>query len=318
MSRRRKNEFEDSLCMNMFTWRQYFDRLRELSMTMFEWTGLPKSVDERFLEKTLFERGNAVFFFDEDLDIVKGETGSYLALQSANYGKFDVYNVPRERRAYASNGYQKQLDDTNSVIIYNNYLRKSSRLDVEMFSKRLYNIDRAIDTNINAQKTPILLLCDENERLSYLNLYKEYDGNAPVIKGAKGMDLNGFTVLKTDAPFVASDLYTLKMEYWNEALTYLGISNVNTTKKERMVTDEVIRNMGGTIASRYSRLEMRRQACEKINEMFGLDIWCDYRADYREADDEFMITGETEDGDITQMVTDLNTNTHPDGKRGSK
>ena len=284
---RRKNEFEDSLCMNMFTWRQYFDRLRELSMTMFEWKGLPDTVDERFLEKTLFERGSALFFQDEEI--------GYLALQSSNYGNFNVYNVPKDRRAFASNGYQRQLDDTNSVIIYNNYLRKNNRLDVEMFSKRLYNIDRAIDTNINAQKTPILLLCEENERLTYLNLYKEYDGNAPVIKGTKGMDLDGFTVLKTDAPFVAQDLYQLKSEYWNEALTYLGISNVNTTKKERMITDEVIRNMGGTIASRYSRLEMRRQACEHINKMFGLDVWCDYRADYNEIVDNFINKNESSD-----------------------
>ena len=120
---------------------------------------------------------------------------------------------------------------------------------------------------------------------------------------------NCHTVLKTDAPFVARDLYELKSEYWNEALTYLGISNVNTTKKERMVTDEVIRNMGGTIASRYSRLEMRRQACEQINKMFGLDIWCNYRADYREADGEIMLTGDTEDNAVKQMVADLNTDT---------
>ena len=73
MGRRHKNEFEDSLAMNMFTWRQYFDRLRELSMTMFEWTNLPKTVDERFLEKTLFERGNCIFFFDEDLDMPDSE-----------------------------------------------------------------------------------------------------------------------------------------------------------------------------------------------------------------------------------------------------
>lgn len=293
MGRRHKNEFEDSLCMNMFTWRQYFDRLRELSMTMFEWTGLPETVDERFLEKTLFERGNALFFRDDELDLVDGVKGSYLALQSANYGQFNVYNIPKKRRAFASNGYQRQLNDTDSVIIYNNYLRKNSRLDVEMFAKRLYNIDRAIDTNINAQKTPILLLCDENERLSYLNLYKEYDGNAPVIKGTKGMDLNGFTVLKTDAPWVASDLYELKAQYWNEALTYLGISNVNTVKKERMVTDEVIRNLGGTFASRYSRLQMRQQACEQINKMFGLNIWCEYRMDY----DEELVMGSESEGD---------------------
>lgn len=282
--RKHRTGFGESLDMNMYSWRQYFDRLRELSMVMFEWTGLPDTVDERFLEKTLFERGNCIFFRDE----VIGE----LALQSANYGQFDVYNVPQRRRAFASNGYQKDLTADDSVIIYNNYLRTNSRLDVEMFAKRLYNIDRAIDTNINAQKTPILLLCEENERLSYLNLYKEYDGNAPVIKGTKGLDLNGFTVLKTDAPWVASDLYELKTQYWNEALTYLGISNISNVKKERMITDEVTRNLGGTYASRYSRLEMRRQACEKINAMFGLNVWCDYREDYQIVPDDTVTESE--------------------------
>ena len=287
---RRKTAFEDSLQMNNFTWRMYFDRLMELSMVMFDWKNVPDTIDVRFLELTLFRNGCAIFFKDEDLDLVEGQKGSFLALPSANYGKFNVYNVPMDRRAYASNGYQKNLTNKDSVIIYNNYLRTNSRLMVEMFAKRLYNIDRAVDTNTNAQKTPILLLCDENERLTYINMYKEYDGNAPVIKGTKGMDLNGFTVLKTDAPYVADKLYQLKTEIWNEALTYLGISNVNTSKKERLLTDEVIRNMGGTIASRYSRLEMRRQACEKINQMFGLDMWCDYREDYNEVVDNFINT----------------------------
>ena len=76
----------------------------------------------------------------------------------------------------------------------------------------------------------------------------------------------------------------MKTRIWNEALTYLGISNVNTVKKERLISDEVVRNSGGTIASRYSRLESRRQACEQINKMFGLDIWCDYREDYQSLD----------------------------------
>ena len=279
MGRRQRTEFEDSLRMNNFTWRQYFNRLMELSMVMFEWENVPDTIDVRFLELTLFRNGSAIFFKDEVL--------GYLALASANYGKFDVYNVPRERRAYSSNSYQKQLTNEDSVIIYNNYLRTNSRLDVEMFAKRLYNIDRAIDTNINAQKTPIILLCDENERMTYINLYKEYDGNSPLIKGTKGLDLNGFTVLKTDAPYVADKLQMMKTELWNEALTYLGISNVNTTKKERLVTDEVIRNMGGTIASRYSRLEMRRQACEKINDMFGLNMTCNYREDFNHIIDNY-------------------------------
>ena len=113
----------------------------------------------------------------------------------------------------------------------------------------------------------------------------QYDGNMPVIKAQKSLNPNAFTVLNTDAPYVADKLYQLKTQIWNEALTSLGISNINITKKERLITDEVTRNQGGTIASRYSRLQSRREACKKINDMFGLDIWCDYREDFQEIEE---------------------------------
>lgn len=286
MSRRKKDrQFWESAIMNNSTFRQYYNRIVELSISMFEWKNLPDSIDPRFLELTLFTDGQAVFFEDEVM--------GYLALQNAMGGGFDVYRIPTKRRAYAVNGYQKQLDENDSVIIYNNYLHTNSMLDAQMFAKRLYNLDRAIDVNANAQKTPILLLCDDSERLTLENMYMQYDGNKPVIKGVKGLNPNAFTVLKTDAPYVADKLYQLKTQIWNEALTYLGISNINIQKKERLITDEVTRNQGGTIASRYSRLQSRREACKKINDMFGLDIWCDYREDFQQIDnDDDTINGD--------------------------
>ena len=65
----------------------------------------------------------------------------------------------------------------------------------------------------------------------------------------------------------------------------MGISNINIQKKERLITDEVTRTQGGTIASRYSRLQARREAVEKINAMFGTNISVDYREDFQEIDD---------------------------------
>lgn len=295
---RRHNDtnFVESALMNNRTYLQYYNRLTELALSMFDWQNLPESVDARYLEMCLFGKGLAVFFKDEEL--------GYLALNCSINNQWNVYNVPTGRRAYASNGYQNNLTDKDSVIIYNNFMRTNSMLDVEMFSKRLYNLDRAIDVNANAQKTPVLIQCDESQRLTMKNLYKQYEGNEPFIFGTKGLDVSGVKVLTTGAPYVADKLYQLKTEIWNEALTYLGISNTNVTKKERMISDEVIRNMGGIIASRYSRLEARRQACEQINKMFGLDIWCDYRAD-----DEVMLSGQTEDGQGKLLVADLNTDT---------
>ena len=275
---KRDGKFWQSARRNNATYLQYYMHLTELAMSMFEWKNLPDTVDARFLELTLFEDGQIVFFNDEEL--------GFLCLQCAVNGGFNVYRIPTNRRAYAVNGYQKNLTENDSVIIYNNFLRTNSMLDVRNFAERLYNIDRAIDVNINAQKTPILIKCDEQQRLTMLNTYQQYDGNQPVIFGDKALDTNAFQVLNTGAPLVADRLYELKTQLWNECLTYLGISNINVQKKERLITDEVIRNQGGTIASRYSRLEARRQACEQINRMFGLDIECNYREDYRNIADD--------------------------------
>lgn len=176
-----------------------------------------------------------------------------------------------------------------------------------LYAKKLYNLDRILDVNTNAQKTPVLISVSETQRLTAENVYQKWDGNQPVIFGDKELDPNMLRVLKTDAPYVADKIYQLKTQYWNEALTYLGISNLNVQKKERLVSDEVTRSQGGTIASRYSRLQARREACDKINKMFGLDIWVDYREDFREADDEVMFSGQTGDGTMSNMAIDLRT-----------
>lgn len=170
---KKDGKFWQSARRNNATYLQYYMHLAELAMSMFEWKNLPDTVDARFLELTLFEDGQIVFFKDEEL--------GFLCLQCAVNGGFNVYRIPTNRRAYAVNGYQKNLTENDSVIIYNNFLRTNSMLDVRNFAERLYNIDRAIDVNINAQKTPILIKCDEQQRLTMLNTYQQYDGNQPVI-----------------------------------------------------------------------------------------------------------------------------------------
>lgn len=287
MGKKRDRFFWESAQMNNRTYLYYYNRLMELAISMFEWKGLPDSVDPRFLELTLFADGKALYFNDD----VMGD----LALQMTYGGSFSVYRIPKDRRAYAVTGYNRQLDDKNSVIIFNNLLHTNTMCDMEMFARRLYNIERTIDVNVNAQKTPVLVQATESQRLTMKNLYKEYEGNEPFIFGDKNLDINGMKVMKTDAPFVADRLMQLKFQVWNEAMTYLGISNVNMHKKERLLNDEVTRNMGSTVASRYSRLEARRQACEQINKMFNLEVSVDYREDVQVIADianDPMIEGE--------------------------
>lgn len=290
MGRRGRKAQSEAFLQNQRTYLQYVNRLTELSISMFDWKNLPSTIDARFLELALFNDGMAVFFKDEVM--------GYLGLQVMIGGKLDVYRIPITRTAFSQNGYQMKLDPSNSVIIFNNMLHTNSILDVQEMSKRLYEIQRTIDVNVIQQKTPKIITCTENQRLVMKNLYAQYMGNEPFIFGDKNLDLSGIKTLDTTSPYVADKLYELKTQYWNEALTYLGISNVNTVKKERMITDEVQRNLGGTIASRYSRLFMRQQACEQINEMFGLNISVEYREDMQVLD--------TYDADKAELSNETN------------
>lgn len=264
--------FDESLVTNDATYMQYVRRFTELAISMFEWKNLPDTVDPRYMEYALFINGAVVYFRDEEI----GD----LCLDCITKGQLNVYGYPIRRRAYSRyNNYTVDLTEQDSVIIWNNMIRTNSVLDMRMYAKRLYNLDRIIDVNANAQKTPVLVQATEKQRLTMLNLYQKYEGNEPFIFGDVNLDLNNLKVLKTDAPYIADKIYTLKTEIWNEALTHLGISNVNIQKKERLVRDEVQRNQGGTIASRFSRLSCRQAAAEKINKMFGTNIEVDIRED---------------------------------------
>lgn len=266
---RKKNRWPSAQINNQ-TYIDYYQRLMEFAINMFEWRNLPPTVDERFLELTLYEKGYCLYFNDE----VVGN----LALTCTIGGMLDVYRIPTDRRAFAVNGYNKICTSQDSVLIFNNYLHTPTILTIELFARRLYEIERTIDVNVKAQKTPTLVLASEQQRLTMKNLYMQYDGNEPFIFGDKDMEFDGIKCLKTDAPYVADKLQVLKHQIWNEALTFCGIENSNQDKKERLVADEVGSNYGNIEAQRNVMLNARRQAADKINRMFGTNIEVGFRS----------------------------------------
>lgn len=286
-------QFWESENTNAIAEQYYLSRLSELAMSMFKWKNLPDTVDSRFLEYTLFYEGAVIFFKDENLQSKQlAEKGGYLALQVVLGGDLNVYRIPNNRRAYAVNGYNNQLDQFNSVIIWNNMIRLPEYGRMMFYANKLWQIDRAIDVNVKGQRFPVAILCDETQRLTMKNVYKQYDGNEPFIFGDKNLDLSGIQVINTGSPYVADKLQQLKNNIWSEAMMCLGIPNSPSEKKERLVANEAKVSQGGTLASRSSRLEMRKIACREINDMFGLDIDVEYNQD---------LDMNTEDGDSTEQ-----------------
>ena len=286
-------QFWESANANTIAEQYYLSRLSELAMSMFKWKNLPDTVDARFLEYTLFYEGAVVFFKDENLATSQlKEGGGYLALQVVLGGDLNVYRVPNRRKAYAVNGYQNQLNQDNSVIIWNNMIRLPEYGRMMFYANKLYQIDRAIDVNVKGQRFPIAILCDESQRLTMKNVYMQYDGNEPFIFGDKNLDINGIQVINTGSPYVADKLQQLKNNIWSEAMMCLGIPNSPSEKKERLVANEAKVSQGGTLASRSSRLEMRKMACNEINQLFGLEIDVEYNQD---------LDMTTDDGDSSEQ-----------------
>lgn len=263
---------------NMSTYDMYLFRLIDLAMSVFEWKNLPEGIDQRQLEYWLLVNGYCLFFKDDDLKANPNAPEGYAVLQCMLSGQLNLYNLPTDRVAYSVDGINVTLDETNSVIIFNNYIRVPMMLTIEQYAWRLANVDRTIDVNVSAQKTPKVVPCDERSKLSFKNLLMGYDGNEFTLLTDKNFDVSQITSLDLTQPYVAGDLQILKHQYWNEILTFLGIENVNTEKKERLISDEVFSNMGDVEAQRFTRLNARKKACEEINRLFGLDVDVDFRS----------------------------------------
>lgn len=247
--------------LRYISWR---NRLLDIALASIGWEGLPDSVNERYLEWCLCLKTAALFFKDDEL--------GFVCLPSAAAGTMDIYNEPRDRAAYSVNGQVNVLlDEDNSVLIYNNFARTGLLADIDYYATTLANIDGIIDVNLGAQRTPVLLVCDESERFSMEQMYNQLEDNMPAIKGTKGFESLNVKALNTQAPYVGDKLTELQRDKINQFLTLCGFSNM-LQKAERRISAEIAVQAGDFLAFRNSRLEARKQAAEKINRMFGLSI----------------------------------------------
>lgn len=251
-----KSQVDEAMMLNNLTYSDYYHRLRLLALAVYKWEGLPESMNERFLEQTLYNFGRAVFVDDPDL--------GYINLKCTPADTLNIYELPTKYECYSLN-YNKMFNAEDVVLVRNNYDMRATSLTIQLFARRLYNVERAMEVNVNAQKTPVLLLCDESQRLTMKNVYMQWDGNCPVIYGNKNLRAEDIKSVSTAAPYVTDKLSAYKRNVWGEALSFLGINNVETEKAERLTKDEVNANNQLIETAAQVGLLARQQACDEAN-----------------------------------------------------
>lgn len=268
-------QFIDSAVLNDATYLDYLKRFEKIALSMFEWVNLPSSMNARWLERSLYLYGQA--------SLLKDKKYGFINTNCASAGKINIYGLPSRLNCYSFeyqderdlytglNPINKAKDTEEAILVQNNWESVPTCGTMELFAYRLYEAQRVCDTNIKAQKTPVMVVVDETQRLLMENLYNQYDGNQPFIFGDKDQLSSGILkAISTNAPVVFDKLTEYKKEIFNEALTFLGVNNVLVDKKERLVTDEANANNELINLNLQSYLAPRLEACRQFNEKFGL------------------------------------------------
>ena len=296
-------KFLDSALMNSETYFDYVERFKKICLSMFEWVNLPESMNARYLEECLYYKGQA--------SLLKDELYGFINTQCASNGYLNIYGLPTSLNCYS---YQYNSirnlytgldgrEDKDCVLVMNNWQRIPTASTIELFCQRLAEAEMTAQVNIKAQKTPVLIVVDENQRLMMENLYSQYDGNRPFIFGDKNQVGDGVVKsISTGAEFIADKIMDYKKQIWNEALQFLGINTLQTEKKERLITDEASSNNELINLNLQSMLIPRQEACKQFNKLFGLE-GTDKEISVRVRSDLFNIIKQEE-----SVITDFNKN----------
>lgn len=263
---RQKRRFFQRIYKEGVEYNKWLFKFASNAIASYRVEGLPVEVDARWLALKLFELGSVAFFYDEDAQ-------EYACMQYLSMGVFDGYGNPTKITVYSPwTNYNKVLEKGQFVIIWDNYLRINNYQSFIGLAYRLTRLDGTIDVNCTAQKTPVVVACNENSQLSMKNMIAKVDADEPYIPVSKKFNTDDIQAIQLNAPFVALDLLEAQQRIYNQGNSMLGITSVIAQKKERMITSEVESSNADSLANRRSRTMARDYATEQIKELFGIDV----------------------------------------------
>lgn len=242
----------------------YRERLINLALAQFEWHGLPETCDRLYFEKSLLYNGKAAMGKVAGTDI-------WLGLDYIYKGHLDVYGYPTDIRLVPANGQHGLIEVDEFQFLFDNMTWASLMPKIDLYAKLLWEIHNVFRSNLTQQITPYLITTTRNESLGIKNLFNRVMGFQPVIEVKNTFDPNSIQTLDTRVDFKGNELLETLKVTWAEALSMLGIT-AETTKKERLLNDEITIDRQEDIISLNSRLLNRVEFCNKMNKKYGFNL----------------------------------------------
>lgn len=265
-----KRKVINSQMSNWKTYEMYKREMLTLAENVFEFVGLPEYIDVAYLNKTLLRDGSIAFFKDEILGLV---ALPYTTID----GQLDVYGRPLKIQVESYTGsYTRILNSDEFVIMYDNNGMYPLYLDICQMAERISMCVRTQDVNLVHQRTPRIWKTSKDKEQSLKGMLQEIDAMCETIATYDSIDIDDMSVVTSPAPYVTDKIDLHLDKLWAEFFRLIGIANIQEQKRERVIKDEMIASQGGTIASRYSRFQPRKNALDKIKSKFGIDISVKY------------------------------------------
>lgn len=256
----RRKIINSQLC-NLSTYEMYKREFISLAENVFIFRNIPNFIDMSYVNSKLLRSGAIAFFYEDVLETL-------VALPFINLGTLDLYGRPKKIQVIGQNGYTRVLSNKEFVIMYDNNSRLPIWIDILQYSERYAMITRTIDINIIQQRTPRVWKVPSGQEKTFKDMINNVDAMAENVATYSSMTIDDITCILEPAPYVADKLEDSKNKIYAEFLRLIGIANLQEQKKERMIKDEMMATLGGTVASRYNRFEPRKKAVDEINEKF--------------------------------------------------
>ena len=236
------------------------------SLTMFEWKNLPETLPAVEIEKQLQTNGYS---------IIAKVQGNIYAFQGGFSGQ-DPYNQPTT--AIVNNPSLKYNGtftiNENCVIIKNDDMQQGL---IHIYNKYgtllIENQITMLMTDYNYRMPFTISSKDDTTTQSAREyLQKIIDGSLGVIGEAKLFDALKVTPTNNKGVNSFADLYGYQQFIEAQLNNTIGLATNNNMKRERLTTNEIEVNKNASYPLIDNMLRNRKQAVEKINKMFDLDI----------------------------------------------